>query len=246
MKIAVITPYHDIDSPYLSQCLASVQKQTHHDFIHVIIGDGCTLTNLEHFKSIHNIPLPKKLKDFGDSPRSIGVIFAFAMGADAVTFLDSDNWYAPEHLQQMAQTCGEFNSDIVTCSRRLCQLDGSEMGLCPESDGVIFCDTNCLLVTKTLAEEAGLWWLIPDDLHVIDDRVMWDTLIHATTNIAATGNASVYYRTAFEFHYKMFNLPLPENTKTGNAIAALGEIIHNLQQRAKDIAGARTEHSVPR
>lgn len=239
MKIAVITPYHDPQSPYLEQCLSSVRDQTYTDVIHVTVGDGCSLKAEQGLGGVHNISLPKNLNNYGDSPRSIGVVYAFSLGVDAVTFLDSDNWYAKDHIETMVDKCIASNCDVVTSLRYLSHLNGTVMGLCPESDGKIFCDTNCLLVTKKLAEEAGLWWLIPDDMHVIDDRVMWDTLIHATDRIASTKTASVYYRTAFEFHYKAFNVEPPPDAKLGEEIGALGDVINQLQLRAKDKARAR-------
>ena len=239
MKIAVITPYHNINSPYLPQCITSVQEQTYKNLIHVMIGDGCSLDavpnqhNIHTLHNVHNIALPKNLNNYGDSPRSIGVIYAFSLGVDAVLFLDSDNWYAPNHVESMVKVCLASQYDVVTSQRYLSHLDGSILGVCPESDGIIFCDTNCLMVTKKLAEEAGVWWLIPDDMHVIDDRVMWDTLIHATDKIISTKTASVFYRTAFEFNYLMHNVIPPQGTKRGAEISALGPTIHTLQERAK-------------
>lgn len=239
MKVAVITPYHDPDSSYLEACLTSVQQQTYSNLIHVTVGDGCDLKNSLKFSNVHNVVLPHNLNNYGDSPRSIGVVYAFALGVDAVLFLDSDNWFADNHVELMVNECEAAQSDVVTCRRYLTHLDGSVLGICPESDGIIFCDTNCLLVTRKLAEEAGLWWLIPDDMHVIDDRVMWDTLIHATDRITTTQTASVYYRTAFEFHYHMFKVVPPPGTKSGANIGQLGEMIDALQERAKQRAVAR-------
>jgi len=239
MKIAVITPYHDADSPYLEQCINSVQAQTYQNLLHVMIGDGCNLPSTMIHTKLHNIPLPYNLNNYGDSPRSIGVVYAFSLGVDAVVFLDSDNWYAPTHVESMVNACIASQCDVITSRRYLSHLDGSLLGVCPESDGVIFCDTNCLMVTRNLAEEAGLWWLIPSDMHVIDDRFMWDTLIHATDKIVSTNTATVFYRTAFEFHYQMFNAPTPKGTKVGKEIGALGVIIDALQQRAIQRARAR-------
>lgn len=240
MKVAVITPYHEPNSPYFARCLTSVRNQTYKNLIHVAVGDGCHARELNQFPHVHSIALPQRINNFGDSPRSIGVVYAFSVGADAVLFLDSDNWYADNHVERMVRQCLATASDVVTCQRYLSHLNGSVLGICPESDGVIFCDTNCLLVTKSLAEEAGVWWLIPDDLHVIDDRVIWDTLIHATNKISSTGLATVYYRTAFEFHYRMFGKAPPGGTKTGAEIGALGEVIDGLQGRAKEQARLRT------
>lgn len=233
MKIAVITPYHDIESPYFTQCLESIKNQTYQDVIHITIGDGCNQASLANAGNTHNIHLPKNLNDYGDSPRSIGVIYAFSLGVDAVVFLDSDNWYEPNHIETMVNECIASNSDVVTSLRYLNHLNGSVMGVCPDSNGIGFCDTNCLLVTKAIAEEAGVWWLIPDDLHVIDDRVIWDTLIHATDKISSTGKPTIHYRTAFLFHYQTFNIPPPKGTKAGEHIATLGEIMNSLQLRAQ-------------
>lgn len=233
MKVAVITPYHEPSSPYLKACIDSVTSQTHTDVFHVLIGDGCTLPpNLVH-PGLHNIPLPHRLNNYGDSPRSIGVVYAFSLGADAVAFLDSDNWYAENHIELMVKNCLATQSDVVTSLRYIAHLNGSPLGICPESDGSIFCDTNCLFVTRRLAEEAGAWWLIPHDMHVIDDRVIWDTLIHATDRISSTETASVFYRSAFEVHYRMFCTPAPQGVKPGTDIYALHPTIEALQQRAK-------------
>lgn len=232
MKVAVITPYHQAESPYLQDCIASVEAQTYENLIHVMVGDGCSLPATYIHPNLHNIALPQRLNNYGDSPRSIGVVYAFSLGVDAVAFLDSDNWYAADHVETMVSHCLATRSDVVTSLRYLAHLNGSTLGICPESDGSIFCDTNCLFVTRQLAEEAGVWWLIPDDMHVIDDRVIWDTLIHATDRISCTRKASVFYRTAFEVHYRMFQTPAPQEAKFGMDIYALHPTIHTLQQRA--------------
>lgn len=239
MKVAVITPYHDIASVYLQDCIDSVKTQTHKDLIHVMIGDGCCLPEHYLHPTLHNIALPNRLNNYGDSPRSIGVVYAFSLGVDAVAFLDSDNWYAKDHIETMVKHCVTARSDVVTSLRYLTHLNGKELGICPESDGNIFCDTNCLFVTRKLAEEAGVWWLIPDDMHVIDDRVIWDTLIHATDQISCTRKPTVFYRTAFEVHYRMFKVPAPPEAKFGMDIYALHPTIHTLQQRAIERAKSR-------
>lgn len=232
MKVAVITPYHNLHSPYLKDCIDSVKAQTHQDLIHVMVGDGCSIPPELIHPKLHNIALPHRLNNYGDSPRSIGVVYAFSLDVDAVAFLDSDNWFAENHLETMVQHCIATQSDVVTSLRFITHLNGEVMGICPESDGKIFCDTNCLFVTRKLAEEAGVWWLIPDDMHVIDDRVMWDTLIHATDRISCTGVPSAFYRSSFEVHYRMFNIPTPPEAKFGMDIYALHPTIAALQQRA--------------
>jgi glycosyltransferase involved in cell wall biosynthesis len=233
MKIAIITPYHNPSCPDLKQCIDSVKAQTYGPLMHITIGDGCDLATTISDADVYNIPLPSRINNYGDTPRSIGVVYAFSLGADAVIFLDSDNWFAPNHIESLVECYQKTGADVITCRRYLTHLNGDILGVCPESDGEIFCDTNCLMVTKALAEQASLWWLIPRDMHPIDDRVLWDTLIHSTDNIASTGKPTVFYRTAFRFHYEAFNVPAPKNSKLGEDIAQLGDAINELQQRAK-------------
>lgn len=231
MKVAVITPYHEI-SDALMTCIKSVQTQTHNDVVHIMIGDGCEIEKNVSHKNILNISLPRNISDYGDSPRSIGVVYAKAMKADAIVFLDSDNWYENNHIKTMVDASTEKNAYVVACRRNLCHLDGRVLGICPQSNGIFLCDTNCLFVRKEMFEIASGWWMIPDDLHVLGDRVIWDRLIHATDRIELIDDVTVNYRTAFEGHYKNFNIALPEGVKKGSDILAQASEMNRLTQRS--------------
>lgn len=231
MKIAVITPYHEITDELL-HCLKSVKEQDHPNFLHITVGDGCDLPQHLFHEKLLNIPLPVNIGDYGDSPRSIGVVYAKTMGADAVVFLDSDNWIAANHLSLLAGTANRHQSDIVACHRLLCHLDGSVLGLCEDSNGITFCDTNCVLVRQNLFQILSSAWLIPDELHAIGDRILWDKLIHATDRISISESATVFYRTAFEGHYRRFNIAPPQNAKSGKEIRQFETEMSTLIQRS--------------
>jgi hypothetical protein len=230
MKVAIITAYHQV-TPELVQCLKSVQSQSHSDILHITIGDGCDLRDSledELTSSLLNVPLPQNIGDIGDTPRALGVIYAKSIGADAVTFLDSDNWLQPNHIESLVNTAKINNSHVVACRRSICHLDGTAMGLCPDSNGFGFCDTNCILITKELFDIAACGWRIPDHLHVIGDRIIWDNLIHATDRISISNHATVNYRTGFAGHYPMFGYNIPDGAKSGEDILKQKEIIDQL------------------
>ena len=230
MKVAVITAYHEL-TPELEQCMRSVRDQDYQNIIHIMVGDGCNLA-FTPVNPVYNIVLPKNINDYGDSPRAMGVLYAKSIGADAIVFLDSDNWFTPNHIERMVQTATLNGSHVVACKRQICDLDGAVMGICPDSNGIMFCDTNCLLVTKALFEPLSFGWLIPDHLHMIGDRIIWDRLIHSTEKVSILNEAGVYYRSAFPGHYRMFNRPLPSNIKTGNEILEQKDHIENLANRS--------------
>jgi glycosyltransferase involved in cell wall biosynthesis len=230
MKIAVVTAYHQI-TPELEQCLSSVRGQSYQDVIHIIIGDGCTLPS-ELTESVLNIPLPVNIGDIGDTPRALGVIYAKSLGVDSITFLDSDNWIEPNHIDTLVKTLQANDSHVVACKRNICHLDGSVMGVCPDSNGINFCDTNCLMVTKELFDFASSGWKVPDHLHVIGDRIIWDQLIHATDKISISEYPTVNYRTGFAGHYPMFGRSIPEGVKSGSAILEQKAIIDHLVSRS--------------
>ena len=244
MKVAVITPYHQINSEF-EHCLASVQQQTHDDVIHIIIGDGCSYSNPNNYSHLINIPLPININNYGDTPRSVGVVYAQALQMDAIVFLDSDNWYHPTHIEEAVKLHQRSGADLITSHRFLCQVDGQVMGPCKISNGVSFCDTNCLFITRRLFSEGGSWWLMAGKHHAIGDRVIWDRLLHAAHRVASTGKATVNYRTRFAWHYEQFGLQPPSDCKAGADIAMLSEELKAFKARAINRFKTFSESSAP-
>lgn len=235
MKVAIVTPYHDPNSPYLKQCAESVRGQIHGDNLHILVGDGCKTEKLQEHSKLLHIQLSKNIGDYGDSPRSLGAIYAFSLGADAVAFLDSDNWFAPDHIDSLIELHRETQADVLTSFRNLTHLDGSILGVCPESDGQTFCDTNCMLFTRRAKTIAASWWTIPPELHAIDDRIIWDRILKSRLHVACTGRPTVNYRTAFAFHYRHFGLEPPPEAKSGQDIGDLQPFLDVLYMRARHL-----------
>ncbi len=235
MFVAVITPFHLGNKEFVEGCIKSVNQQSYPGIMHVVVGDGCDLPSYiskSDFPNLHFIRLPKNINDYGDTPRSIATAYAFAHGAEAVAFLDSDNWWDPKHIEIMVKASIDNDADVVVSKRLLCHEDGRVMGECDESDGIHFSDTNCMFVRRKLREQAGSWWLIPHDEHAIDDRVIWDRLVYNTSKICRLDKFTVYYRTNIDVHYKKFGFPLPENTVSINFFNQFGLKILKYRGRA--------------
>lgn len=237
MLVAIVTPYHDSKTlHWLQECIESVRRQSYKECIHVLVGDGFQAMDLPIHDRLHTIHLSHNIGDYGDSPRALGAIYAYAQGADAVAFLDADNWYEINHIESLIDIHKHTGAQVITCYRQLADLNGKILGICPDSDGLSFCDTGCMLFTKDSSEIATSWWTIPKAYHALDDRVIWDRVLSKKYSIACSKHASFVYRTAFIHHYKMFNqIPL-DGTKSGKEIGRLHHTMNLLEARAREIA----------
>jgi glycosyltransferase involved in cell wall biosynthesis len=240
MRVAVVTPYHKRHDEFLSQCLASVASQTHTNCFHVLVGDGCDSADVQISDRVHKISISHNIGDYGDSPRTLGVVYAFAQGADAVAFLDSDNWYEPDHVESLLALQRSTGAKVTVSYRNLAHLDGGILGLCPDSNGISFCDTSCMLFTRFAAEAASSWWTIPKEFHAIDDRIIWNRVLSRRHSIACTRRATVNYRTAFRHHYTMFGEQPPSGAKIGEEIGLLRDEMLKLERRAAMLAPTLT------
>lgn len=241
MKVAVVTPYHQADDPRLQDCLRSVDAQSHGNCVHVLVGDGPACTPADAGDRRLHLGLSHNIGDYGDSPRSLGAIYAFALGADAVAFLDADNWFDADHIASLVALQRATGAPVVTSRRKLVGLDGEVMGVCDDSNGLTFCDTNCLFFTHDAAELATSWWRIPARLHAIDDRVIWARVLRSGCAIARTLQPTSNYRTAFRFHYERYRRPVPRAVKPADDIRALDrEIADYLAEAGALLAGYET------
>ena len=106
---------------------------------------------------------------------------------------------------------------IVTSKRAFHRLDGSYMAHCTASDGEVFCDTNCLFVTREAFSLLSNWALMPAAFHPIDDRVIWFHILQSGLARAHTGLATVGYRATHEGFYRDLGEAPPEGVKTSLA-----------------------------
>ncbi len=196
MRIAVITPYSSESAATLNRCIDSVAGQTH-ACTHILVGDGRELSVPEY---VQHIRLPKTHDDWGDTPRLIGTASAYAQGYDGICWLDGDCWLEAFHIERLLEIAAREMVSVVTTTRNLTRQDGSLLGVCTESNGRDFCDTNCYLVMREAIPILAAAWGWKDRAEsVIGDRYVWD--IAKKMKTVHYSEPTVNYETKIANHY---------------------------------------------
>ena len=209
MKVAVVTPYYRESKRIIKRCIDSVAKQTHDDVIHVLVSDGYPQDWINDF-TLHHLVIPN-VGNFGDTPRAIGATYAAGLDVDAIIFLDADCWLPYYHVENLVCCAQESRVGIVTCPRNI-WLDGEEMGICSESNGLGFNDTNCYLITKPYFSVCSAWAFKNQKDAIVGDRVFWNAVQRCGANIVRAVSA-VNYQSDYAHHYQMFGKTPPGDSK---------------------------------
>lgn len=201
MKICVVTPYFETEPAWVRQGHGSVRGQTvpaHH----ILVCDGSAPALIESFQGTH-ILLQRNYKDYGNTPRLIGCYNAIAQGADAIAFLDADNWFQPDHLENLVRFAADNRLDACCSARTLHRPDGSFIAKCPTVDGRNFIDTSCLVVMKSAFQHLIAWVLFSQEEAAIMDQHVWTHMKKAGARLGFLDKATVSYRTRHASHYRL-------------------------------------------
>jgi glycosyltransferase involved in cell wall biosynthesis len=172
MKVAVVTP--TIGSPDLKKCLSSVQEQTYENLTHYVFLDG-----QEHYDKIHPMLYDAagkrtiktvQLEDNvgkGWYGHRVYAACSFIVNADAIIYLDQDNWIEPEHVETLVNLIK--NKDWGYSLRKIydkdenfiCDDNCESLGKWPTwfNDKVHHIDTSCFIVKTDVATKvSGAWY----------------------------------------------------------------------------------------
>jgi hypothetical protein len=199
MKIAVVTPYYKETTDKLARCVSSVENQTH-PCTHIMVADGHPNAYFDQ-ANVQHIVLPQAHGDFGDTPRCIGTMAAYSQGFDAVCWLDADNWFEPNHIATMVELMIEHGVSVVTASRNLYSPTGAFIGLCTESDGINFNDTNCYFLSRKAMPLAAQWVFKDKAASVVGDRVIFSSICKSFPARFHCRTPTVNYETYVAGHY---------------------------------------------
>ena len=207
MKICVVTPYFETEPAWIRQGHASVRGQTipaHH----VLVCDGSAPAQIEAFQGTH-ILLQRNYKDYGNTPRLIGCYNAITRGAEAIAFLDADNWFQPDHLENLLRFAQQNDLDACSSGRTLHRPDGSFMVKCPTVDGRPYIDTSCLLIMKPAFQHMIAWVLFGQEVSAVMDQQLWSHMATMGARLGFLDKATVSYRTRHASHYRLIGEPPP-------------------------------------
>jgi cellulose synthase/poly-beta-1,6-N-acetylglucosamine synthase-like glycosyltransferase len=201
MKVCVVTPYFETEPAWIRQGHASVRGQTipaHH----ILVCDGSAPAQIEAFQGTH-ILLQRNYKDYGNTPRLIGCYNAISHGAEAIAFLDADNWFQPDHLENLVQFAKQNDLDACSSGRTLHRLDGSFMVKCPTVNGRPYIDTSCLLIMKPAFQLMLAWVLFGQEVSAVMDQQVWSHMGTMGARLGFLDKATVSYRTRHASHYRL-------------------------------------------
>ncbi|MGF1640803.1 MAG: glycosyltransferase [Rhodospirillales bacterium] len=218
MRLAVVTPYFREPIETLRRCHDSVAVQSRADVVHILVADGHPRPEIDGLARCQHIPLPVGHGDSGDAPRLVGCASAAAQMFDGVLLLDADNWYEPEHVETLLAVQRDRQVPLVTAARRLIRPDtGESLGVCSESDGERFTDTNCYLVMHPAYFLFAAWGLRDRQkalaIGSLGDRLFWQAVTASKVPRAHSPAATVNYETAYAVHYLARGLALPAFAK---------------------------------
>jgi glycosyltransferase involved in cell wall biosynthesis len=217
LKVAVVTPYYQERQDWLLHCHESVANQSY-PCTHIMVADGFPNDMVARLGVLH-IVLPRRHRDYGDTPRAIASLSAISLGFDAIAYLDADNWYYPDHIASLVDLHEKTRAAVCSSARHFHRTDGSLVGLCLNCDGESFVDTSCLFLTQPAFSIVPLWTLMPNYAHAIDDRVMWYYIKQSGLSRAHTGQPTLAYRMSnYGFYHSFGEEPPPDVTKDGSDV----------------------------
>jgi len=222
MKIFVVTPYFQTQLAWLQKAHDSVKAQSvpaHH----ILVCDGSAAAQIQGFQGSHII-LPRNYQDYGNTPRLIGCYHAIAAGAEAIAFLDADNWFDPDHLAGLSGFARDNNLDACSSARMLHRLDGSWLSRCPQVNGRPYIDTSCMLVMKPAFHHLIAWVLFPQSVAAEADNRLWQHMKTAGARLGFLDRPTMAYRTRHVVHYTMAGEAPPANAV--NRVDLSGEHYH--------------------
>lgn len=201
MKICVVTPYFEANPAWLRQAHDSVRNQTI-AARHILICDGSAQADIPGFQGTH-VVLGRNYRDYGNTPRFIGCYQAISEGADAIAFLDADNWYQPDHLMGLRNYA--LSNDLAACAsgRTLHRPDGTFLAKCPVVNARPFIDTSCLLILKPAFPHLINWVVNSQEVAAVVDQTVWRAMVGAGVRMGFLDRASVCYRTRHAAHYQL-------------------------------------------
>ena len=210
IKPAVVTPYCGESARVLSRCHHSVACQTY-PARHFFVADGLPDPAVDEFNAEHII-LSKSHDDFGNTPRALGALSAINQGFNAVFFLDADNWYLHNHVEEGVKLKFQNSSiDVAASFRRI--ILPSNVEISPDQEDLDFChlDTSCMGFFESAFMLLPFWATMTPELSPIGDRIVYQEMKSRNLKIEWTKRESVFYSSNYAHHYQRAGLQVPED-----------------------------------
>lgn len=127
-KLAVIVPVYNVEA-YVSCCLDSLLAQTYQDWVAYVVDDGSTDNSgniIDKYKEYDKFVILHKKNGGLSSARNYALDYIDSTNTEytAVTFLDSDDWLAPDAYEVLMSSLNTQKADIVFSGHKKIFPDG--------------------------------------------------------------------------------------------------------------------------
>jgi len=200
MKVAVVTP--TIGSKHLIQCTKSIQEQTYKNLTHYLFIDGHEYCDkVKHYTKELGVKYVELEENVGKGwyGHRVYAACSFLVNADVICYLDEDNWFEPNHVENCVNKLKE-GYDWVYSLRKIydkngefvCEDNCESLGKWPVyfNDSVFHIDTSSFAVKRDVALAIGHSWYGQWGA----DRQFFSNLKKYFNNYNCTGEYSLNYR----------------------------------------------------
>ncbi len=201
MKVAVVTP--TIASDLLEQCVSSVDNQTYKNLTHYIFIDGC-----QYEPKARKILVGSSKTRMVELEENVGrgwyghrvyAACSFLVNADIICYLDEDNWYEPNHVEELVKAI-ETGAQWAYSLRKIYDKNGNyicddnceSLGKWPIffNNDAYHIDTSSFAIRRDIAVNIGHAWYGQWGA----DRQFFSNLKKFFPNFECTGKHSMCYR----------------------------------------------------
>jgi glycosyltransferase involved in cell wall biosynthesis len=234
---AIITPYFKEPAEVLKRCIDSVKHQSV-SADHFLISDGYPQDWLDG-AGVRHLRLGAAHKDLGNTPRGLGALLAISEGYKGIGFLDADNWYDPDHVEQC---CAAANSvkgepaDLIVAKRRILLPDGTATKL-PEEPNHI--DSNCYWLLEGAFHLVHHWITMMPEVALMSDRLIYRVVKENSLTMYYTRSETVNYVGNYAVYYRAIGKTPPPDAKANITPVPIFNWIKSLDGRQRRLASQR-------
>lgn len=204
----MITPYYNEDSNTINRCIDSVAEQTY-EAKHFLVADGKKQETFSR-PGIEHLVLSQSHHDYGNTPRCIGALSAMNQGYNAIYFLDADNWYHQNHIEEAIKVkLDKIETCMVASMRQIFLPDSTEVPSDHDELKLEHVDTSCMALFEEAFSVIPLWATMTPELSIIGDRIIYNAMKLRGFNIEFTHMKTVNYSSNYKYHFERVGLIPP-------------------------------------
>lgn len=191
---AVITPYHSENVEILKTCYASCRSQGI-KLTHIFIADGLPNKDIDQW-DIEHLILPKGNTDGGNTPRSIGSIYACNQGYWPIFYLDVDNYYEPWHVVEALKLKAKNpKADVLAMKRQMIlKTKDYSFPISEQDSSGKHVDTSCYVFYPSSFRVLPFMGMLPQTFGGIGDQFLLQEIHNQGLSIVSSSYQNITIR----------------------------------------------------